>query len=339
MRTTLLRAVSLVALLLGLSGCRTTGVGVNPRDRVVVAYVTSWSKVTPDPAFVTHINYAFGHVNKTFDGVRIDNPARLQSIAALKRHSPRLKVLLSVGGWGSGGFSEMAASPQRRAAFARSCRGTVAHYGLDGIDIDWEYPGINAAGISSSPKDTAHFTLLMRDLRTALGNNCLLTLASANNAGHVDFAAVAPLVDFVNIMAYDMANVPKHHAALYASPIAGQTSDAAVNAHLRAGIPARKLVLGMPFYGHGIKPVSGFLDYSEVERLRGYQRKWDDAAKVPYLVDGRGRIVCCYDNPASLRFKCDYIKRRGLLGGMYWDYAGDDARGTLRRTVYSALRQ
>jgi chitinase len=337
MRTAFLRAACLVAVLFCVAGCST--VGVTPRDRVVVAYVTSWSKVTPDPSLVTHINYAFGHVNKTFDGVRIDNPARLQSIAALKRRNPRLKVLLSVGGWGSGGFSEMAASPWRRASFARSCRDAVARYGLDGIDIDWEYPGINAAGISSSPRDTEHFSLLMRDLRSALGANRLLTLASANNAGHVDFREVAPVVDFVNIMAYDMANVPKHHAALFASPNAGQTADASVNAHLRAGIPACKLVLGMPFYGHGVKPVSGFLDYSEVIRLRGYARRWDAAAKVPYLVDGRGRIVCCYDDPASLQMKCEYIKARGLLGGMYWDYAGDDSRGTLRRTVYSALRR
>ena len=43
-------------------------------DRVVVAYVTSWSSVMPDPFCMTHLNYAFGHVNDTFDGVRVDNP-------------------------------------------------------------------------------------------------------------------------------------------------------------------------------------------------------------------------------------------------------------------------
>lgn len=66
-------------------------------DKVVVAYVTSWSKVMPDPKYMTHINYAFGHVNETFDGVGIANPERLQQIvrACLKtvrrsavRHTP-----------------------------------------------------------------------------------------------------------------------------------------------------------------------------------------------------------------------------------------------------------
>ena len=67
--------------------------------RVVVAYVTSWSDVMPDPQYMTHINYAFGHVDSTFDAVRIDNPDRLRAIAALKKGSPSLNVMLSVGGW------------------------------------------------------------------------------------------------------------------------------------------------------------------------------------------------------------------------------------------------
>ena len=73
-------------------------------ERVVVAYVTSWSHVTPDPFVMTHINYAFGHVNDTFDGVRIDNPRRLKAMVDFKKVNPDLKVMLSVGGWGSKGF-------------------------------------------------------------------------------------------------------------------------------------------------------------------------------------------------------------------------------------------
>ena len=137
--------------------------------RVIVAYVTSWSDVTPDPHSMTHINYAFGHVNNTFDGVRIDNPDRLRAISGLKQQNPKLKVLLSVGGWGSGRFSEMAATDSTRRAFAADCRAKVKEYGLDGIDIDWEYPTSDAAGISSSPDDTRNYTLLMRELRRALG--------------------------------------------------------------------------------------------------------------------------------------------------------------------------
>ena len=79
------------------------------KEYVVVAYVTSWKNIPVDPTVMTHINYAFGHVNDTFDGVRIDNPRRLKSIVDLKTINPDLTGMLSVGGWGSGGFSEMAA--------------------------------------------------------------------------------------------------------------------------------------------------------------------------------------------------------------------------------------
>ena len=77
--------------------------------KVIVAYVTSWSSIMPDPQYMTHINYAFGHVSETFNGVGIDNENRLRGIVALKAQKPELKIMLSIGGWGSGRFCEMAA--------------------------------------------------------------------------------------------------------------------------------------------------------------------------------------------------------------------------------------
>lgn len=103
------------------------------KERRVVAYVTSWSGVAPDPFAMTNINYAFGHVNDTFDGVRIDNPERLRRIEQLKKDNPELKVHLSIGGWGSGNFSEMDVDPKLRKKFAKDCRRIVDEYGLDGI--------------------------------------------------------------------------------------------------------------------------------------------------------------------------------------------------------------
>lgn len=88
----------------------------------VVAYITSWSEDIPDPRLMTNINYAFGHVNDTFNGVRIDNPSRLRQLVDLKRFNPDLEVQLSIGGWGSGRFSEMAADPKLRGDFAADCR-------------------------------------------------------------------------------------------------------------------------------------------------------------------------------------------------------------------------
>lgn len=313
-----------------LSGCAEKA---PEKDYVIIAYVTSWKDVPVDPSVMTHINYAFGHVNDTFDGVRIDNPDRLRKIVALKTVNSDLKVMLSVGGWGSGRFSEMAADDQRRLSFAQDCLKAVEEFGLDGIDIDWEYPTSDAAGISSSPDDRENFNLLMRDLRAVLGEDRLLTLASSAYAEYIDFWACEKYLDFVNIMTYDMANAPYHHAALYASDNTEGCCDGAVKAHVEAGVPIEKLVLGVPFYGRGGTSMPRFVDYRHIEAGEEYVERWDDVAKAPYLADKDGNLVLGYDIPESLTLKCDYIKEKGLLGVMYWEYAGDTPEGELSKVL------
>lgn len=306
--------------------------------KVIVAYVTSWSDVIPDPQYMTHLNYAFGHVNKTFDGVDVANEPRLRQILTVRQQKPELKIMLSIGGWGSGRFSEMAADNQKRQAFAKDCRRVVREYGLDGIDIDWEYPTSSAAGISASPADTENFTLLMRDIRQAIGKGKLLTLATVASAEYINFKDILPYIDFVNIMSYDMGGASKHHAALYPSENSGWlTASQAVEAHLAAGVPASMLTMGLPFYGRGDKEYANYLDYKQINIPEEYTERWDETAKVPYLVNAQGKFVFGFENPRSLAIKCRYILQKGLLGGMYWEYAADNDRNDLRRTVYENL--
>jgi chitinase len=314
-------------------------------EPVILAYAMNRGEV-PDPTHITHINYSFGHVNETFNGVMINRPARpdapvsadprptsedrLRAIVELKQQKPSLKVLLAIGGWGSGRFSEMAADLDNRRAFVADCKRVVDEFGLDGIDMDWEYPTSSSAGISSLPEDTDNFTALMRELREILGNDKLLTFASAANAKYVDFKAVEPYVDFVNVMTYDMGMPPYHHSALYPSEHTTLSAEEAVDLHIAAGIPPEKLVLGIPFYGKGlpginIHNIAAHTDYTEL---------WDDAAKVPYLVNADREFVHTYENTRSIALKCDFIKERGLLGGMYWQYSSDDSVGTFRKAVY-----
>ena len=312
----------------------------NSNKPYIVAYVTSWSASVPDTRYVTHINYAFGHVNERFDGLKIDNESRLTEIAQLKRYSPTLKVLLSVGGWGSGRFSEMAANETTRNLFAADCKRVVDQFNLDGIDIDWEYPTSSAAGISSSPGDKENFTLLMTSIRRAIGADRLLTLASVATANYIDFKAIEPVVDFVNIMTYDMGRPPVHHAPLYRSHLVrGLSVHECVEAHVQAGMPLTKLTMGIPFYGHGKEYLPDFIDYKDIMKLEGYGWRWDDKALVPYITNDRGRIVCTYEDPRSIAVKCSYILEKGMLGGMYWEYDGDDTTGTLRKAVFEGVRK
>ena len=338
-------ALVLAMLLLGgvLSGSSSVFAAKRGKDageKVVVAYVTSWSRIMPDAQYMTHINYAFGHVTKSFDGVRIDNEERLRAITALKKDNPHLKVLLSVGGWASGNFSEMAADKHLRRSFAKDCKRVMREFDLDGIDIDWEYPTSRAAGISASPDDTDNYTLLMHDLRHALGRKALLTLASVSSAKFVDFPAILEYIDFVNIMSYDMGGAPKHHTALYRSQNTNMSADDAVKAHVEAGVPMSKLVLGMAFYGRG-GGKGGFpnsMNYNRMPRQSDkYEERWDYQAQAPYLVDKQGRFVFGFENPRSLAAKCRYVQQKRMKGAMYWEYSGDNEQNALRRTVYEGI--
>jgi chitinase len=260
-------------------------------------------------------------------------------LVGLRDKNPDLKVMLSIGGWGSGNFSEMAASEANRKSFANDCLRVIEEFQLDGIDIDWEYPTSNSAGISSSPNDTANYTLLMKEIRSSIGTNKLLTLASQAGAGFIDFASLEPIVDFVNIMTYDMGNPPKHHAPLYRSENVGWLScEEGINKHIAAGIPAHKLTFGIPFYGHGMDGIPRYVDYKNILKLKGnYIQKWDEDACVPYLADKDGKFICTYETPQSIAIKCKYLKKKGMLGAMYWDYNADDEQGSLRNAVYQGV--
>ena len=331
-----LSRILLACLLLPAFGAVTA----QPKQKIVVAYVCSWTDLRlPDPSLMTHINYAFGHVNKTFDGCDVQNPEFLKRVVGLKRQKPSLKIQLSVGGWTSGNFSEMAADAKCRMAFARDCGRIVKEYGLDGIDIDWEYPTSSEAGISSSPDDTRNFTLLMRDLRKVLGKDKLLTCATIADGKYVDFPACVKYMDFVNIMAYDVADPPRHHTTLFRSPLSGRiTVSEAVEAHIRNGVPKEKLCLGMPLYGRGDHGNAILDKYMKTGYTAGlYQEHWDAVGQVPYLTDWSGQLVWGAENPLSIAAKCQYILDRGLLGGMYWETTEDNAQLDLMRTIHLSL--
>lgn len=311
---------------------------VDDSSKVVLAYVTSWSSIMPDPDYLTHINYAFGHVNKTFNGITIDNETRLKSIVELKKKKSSLKVILSIGGWTSGGFSEMAMTESNRKSFAADCKRVADEFNLDGIDLDWEHPTSSAAGISSSPKDKENFNLLMREIRKSIGDNKFLTFASTADAKYYELKVLAGIVNFVNIMMYDTDRPPYHHSALHRSEkVRNISGDEAVNKHITGGMPAKKLVLGIPFYGHGVGETT--VTYRDIPKLleQGNIEKWDDVAKAPYLENGKSETILVYDNARSIGFKCEYLLQQDLRGAMYWEYAQDDSEGILRKAVWNGI--
>jgi chitinase len=238
-------------------------------EPVIVAYVVARGHQLADPTHIIHINYAFGEVDN-FNGIKINNESRLTAISDLQQ-KPSLNVLVSLGGWGKGDFSEMAANKTYRKAFVEDCKRVVDQFNLDGIDMDWEYPSSSEASISSSPEDMDNFTILMCEIREILSNDKLLTFASSSSARYVDFRTVNPYVDFINIMTYDMGMPPYHHA----------------------GIVPEKRTIGIPFYGKGL-PNIRFQDISNLTDY--YTEQWDDISKVPYLTNTTSEFVFTYEN-------------------------------------------
>ena len=210
----------------------------------------------------------------------------------------------------------------------------IKQFNLDGIDLDWEYPTSSMARISSSPDDMNNFTLLVQDIRKAIGDDMLLTFASASTAEYVDFKGVEPYLDFVNIMTYDMGNPPHHNAGLYRSEHTMKLSvDESVVAHIEAGMPPHKLTLGIPFGSKGLRGIR----YRNIETAIGYTQEWDEQAQAAYLADENGEFVLTYEEPRAIAIKCEYLHNKGLLGAMYWEYAGDDSLSTLRNAVYDGV--
>ena len=77
--------------------------------------------------------------------------------------------------------------------------------------------------------------------------------------------------------------------------------------------------------------------YGKLIQLEGYEKCWDDIAKGPYLKDSTGKVVCTYDNPRSIGYKCRFINNYGMRGAMYWEYEGDDQEGSLRKAVFEGV--
>ncbi|MBD9091887.1 MAG: hypothetical protein EGQ20_05090 [Bacteroides oleiciplenus] len=363
-----------IAIMLGLSACHDddyiTGVpSFGPPEvntmaekvngRIALGYVTYYGTALPDPTYMTHINYAFAelyvksNVYQKFD--LQGNRERFDQVKKLKARNSDLKILLSFtnsvsnsGNSQDGGFSALAKSPEMRKQFAQDCKKFVQQEGIDGIDIDWEFPGMTfGSNAYDELVDVENFTLLMKDLRETLGSSILLTYAGycknkqPQGAGwkYIDVKAVDPYVDFVNIMTYDLVGAPGHQSPLN-KPSASWDCKRSVDEYLNAGVPASKLVLGIPFYGRAHFNSGGSINYKDIVNLSegsGYViDNWDAEGSVPYVTKD-GVYYCGYDNPRSIAAKGEWLLGLGMKGMMFWDYDGDDSKGTLRNALWNAV--
>ncbi|MCU6712334.1 glycoside hydrolase family 18 protein [Paenibacillus sp. J5C_2022] len=324
--------------------------------------------VTEDAAKkLTHLNIAFGHVK---EGIIVtDHLEHIDRLAKLRKYNPELQILLSIGGWSAGGFSEAAATKEGREQLAQSAVAALKRYDLDGIDLDWEYPCYAVAGIGASPEDKGNFTALLAEMRRVLDKqggkddrHYSLTIAAGADQYYIDGTEMEKVIqhlDFVMLMTYDMRGgfqtLTGHHTNLFASTgdLFRISVDASVKLFREAGVPKEKIVIGCAFYSRVWKDVpdnnnglhqmtasfgGGGPSYSQLASeyigKNGYTRHWDDEAQAPYLFNGNTFIT--YDDEQSLACKSRYVKEQGLAGAMFWEY-GCDTSGTLLNALYNGL--
>lgn len=277
-------------------------------------------------------------------------------------HQNGVTFLPSIGGWTlSNNFPGIAADPQKRANFASSCVELIDAFGFDGIDLDWEYPGYTPH--NGTPADKENFTLLLQEIRSSIdayglaeNKEMLLSIAvgaAPDRMDDVQWTQVASIVDIINVMSYDFFGAfspsTNHNSPLYA-PAQGDptfnvnsTVERLVNNH---GVSPEKITVGVAFYGRSSKtqgapvlhgPTTGQVDdityaedegsplyYNILKQEHLFDKKWDDLAKVPYLLGKNGlETFTSYDDTSSIRLKAEYIVDHDLLGAIIWEITGD----------------
>jgi len=336
------------------------------RERpVVIAYVGGFrglvdvDKISVEK--ITHINYAFVNV---VDGKAVltnlaTDSTNFRKLNLLKEKNPNLKILISLGGWSwSGNFSDAVLTPEAREIFAESAVGIMNDYNLDGVDIDWEYPAMEGdTGNVYRPEDKQNYTLMFEVLRNKLDllskqtdKSYLLTTAVGGSQSFIDnteMDKVQSYLDYVNIMTYDYQSdsLAIHHTNLYESVYHKRvnSADVAVKAYVNAGVPYKKLVMGIAFYGRMyqleenkkenntigdliVEQVDGFGFSFLKDSLEGntkFLKKWDDKAKAPYLIGLEYGTITTYDDEQSVKEKCRYVLKNNMAGVMFWEYFSD----------------
>ena len=346
---------------------------------------------------LTHLFYAFALIgpdgkirlgDRCLDAGACGAGAALPSTArgnfgelmTLKQRHPHLKLLISLGGWGgSARFSDAALTDSTRRLLVSSTVDLFIRQwpGLfDGIDVDWEFPVRGGMkGNVERPEDRANFTLLLAEFRRQLdaqgardGRHYELTIAASarpSEIANMEVERVAPLLDFINVMTYDYhvgSTVAHFNAPLRAAPddpTPHLTIEASMRAFRDAGVPASKLLVGVPFYGrafggvrsvaHGrFQPVGeppadlkgSDLDWKNLSRRLANDARfvthWDSAARVPFAYDSTRGTWISYDDERSVREKATYVREQGLGGIIIWELGGDDGR--LIRAVSEGLK-
>ncbi len=334
--------------------------GIVFAQKTVVGYYPSWNQATythNDVQYrsVTHIAHAF--IAAKPDGSLEVPSGFLYPMLNQTAHRNGVNVVVAVGGWGdySARFSPMATDTAARHRFVANLTDFCITNNYDGADIDWEYP--------ANASDRSNLLSLVRELRTAFNAyypplSISLAMPATGWSGQwFDVASMQSNVDWFGIMTYDFYGnwtaKSGPNSALYGNWSTNSEGwiDYSVGYYNSTrGLPAAKLLVGLPFYGwvfnassmYGSSTGASQSTYNAIapKLNQGWTRSWDTEGNVPYMVNQNQTQVISYDDSVSVGVKCDYVNSRNLGGAIVWAIGQDmiSGRQPLLETVGAKLR-
>lgn len=300
--------------------------------QVMAYYYTRWNNFHPETLpfeKLTHIIFSFTEV---IDGeMKFPEDTlglMLKRLVKERKNHPNLKVMVACGGWtGSKGFSDMAMTDEGRKKFVESALKFIKEYDIDGLDIDWEYPGLPGDNNPYHPADKENFTKLMCELKTGMNNICDYLVLSWASAGwemafdFIELDKVMQCVNYINVMSYDLAGggdpYTSHHTNLglikmediQGTPAAAKmieegdltkpfSTEKMVNFLLDKGVDPVKIVIGSNFSGRawqGVPPENNGL----YQLNRGRARLRASYAGIRESMEDKNGFVRYWDQVAK----------------------------------------
>ncbi|MDC1459404.1 glycosyl hydrolase family 18 protein [Flavobacteriaceae bacterium] len=356
-----MKKLILLLLFVSLISCN-NNIEIKPQ---VIAYYAGDEKSIDefDLKGVDQIIYSFLHLKE--NKLAIDNKKdslTLINVVNQKKKYPKLKVLVSLGGWGGcETCSDIFSSKEARTEFAISTADIIESFNADGIDLDWEYPGISGyPGHSYKLEDRENFTDLIIQLRKYMRKGHILSFAAgASNRffeNSIEWDKVMPLVDNVNLMTYDFygsgSNKTGHHTALSSNEFQNRSAESSIEALTNLGVNPKQIFIGGAFYIKTFKNVANINNglnqnaewnrsYNQIsfEDVRSnFNFYWDSLANSPYAYDSINKIFATFDDHKSIKLKSQYALDKKLGGIMFWQLMNDQKRNGLLSTMVKTIK-
>lgn len=219
------------------------------------------------------VTYAFGIPTNDASQITVDSATLSSFVQAA--HSNNVNATISLGGFTASMFFSTAVNPQNSSIFVKAIVDLVSQYNLDGIEIDWEYPGMQPSQGCNvvSPNDSANFLAFLQKLRQdPVGGNMMISAtaslkpwAGPDGLPLADVSAYAAVLDELSIMNYDVfgswsattgPNAPLNDSCAPSTSDQQGSAANAVAAWTKANFPVNKLRLGVASYGHSFRVAS-----------------------------------------------------------------------------------